>query len=127
MACNIELKAHLHDFGRQYRLVEQLCDLQPQQISQVDTYFRVNRGRLKLREFTDGSCELIQYAREDTSTPVPSHYHRIPLTDPAAVKAALIAALGVRGVISKTRTLFLQGQTRIHLDRVEGLGDFIGL
>ena len=36
-------------------------------------------------------------------------------------------ALGVRGVIRKTRYLYMVGQTRIHLDDVEGLGHFMEL
>ena len=36
-------------------------------------------------------------------------------------------ALGVRGVVRKKRYLYLAGQTRIHLDDVEGLGQFMEL
>lgn len=36
-------------------------------------------------------------------------------------------ALGVRGVVRKTRYLYMVGQTRIHLDDVEGLGHFMEL
>jgi len=38
---------------------------------------------------------------------------------------ALSAVLGISVVVSKTRRLFVLAGTRIHLDRVEGLGDFI--
>lgn len=34
---------------------------------------------------------------------------------------------GIRGVLIKERYLFLYKQTRIHLDKVEGLGDFMEL
>ena len=30
-------------------------------------------------------------------------------------------------VVTKTRLLFMVGQTRVHLDEVEGLGDFLEL
>jgi len=35
--------------------------------------------------------------------------------------------LGVRGVVVKTRHLYLAGQTRIHLDEVAGLGSYMEL
>ncbi|KAK2519374.1 hypothetical protein Q9966_014000 [Columba livia] len=43
------------------------------------------------------------------------------------VEAVLGQALGVLGVVRKERLLFLVGQTRVHLDSVEGLGDFLEL
>jgi len=39
----------------------------------------------------------------------------------------LILAYGQAGRVCKNRTLLLSGRTRIHLDRVEGLGDFLEL
>jgi len=36
-------------------------------------------------------------------------------------------AYGQAGRVRKHRTLFLAGRTRIHLDKVEGLGDFLEL
>ncbi len=36
-------------------------------------------------------------------------------------------ACGIRGVVRKTRYLYLVGQTRVHLDDVEGLGQFMEL
>ncbi|KAM6385893.1 adenylate cyclase CyaB-like isoform 1-T1 [Alca torda] len=42
-------------------------------------------------------------------------------------QAVLGQALGVLGVVRKERLLYLVGQTRVHLDHVEGLGDFLEL
>jgi predicted adenylyl cyclase CyaB len=82
---------------------------------------------LKLRDFADGSGELIRYERADSKQPSESQYVRAPTDDPGALKEALENALGVRQVVRKQRTVHLVGQTRIHLDRVEDLGEFIEL
>uniref|UniRef100_A0A183CH27 CYTH domain-containing protein n=1 Tax=Globodera pallida TaxID=36090 RepID=A0A183CH27_GLOPA len=42
------------------------------------------------------------------------------------LEEALARAIGISGIVRKTRTVFIyQGQTRVHLDRVDGLGDFL--
>jgi len=43
------------------------------------------------------------------------------------LKESLIRGLGIKIVVQKERTLYLIGQTRVHLDRVEGLGDYMEL
>jgi predicted adenylyl cyclase CyaB len=43
------------------------------------------------------------------------------------LRRVLELAYGIRGVVRKTRYLYLVGQTRIHLDDVEGLGQFMEL
>ena len=43
------------------------------------------------------------------------------------MKLVLERAYGIRGVVKKTRYLYLAGQTRIHVDDVEGLGQFMEL
>ena len=50
-----------------------------------------------------------------------------PTTAPEALKAILTTTLGVVGVVRKRRWLYMVGQTRVHLDRVEGLGEFVEL
>ena len=51
----------------------------------------------------------------------------MPVADPTALREALAHALGVARQVAKTRHLLLLGRTRIHLDHVEGLGDFLEL
>uniref|UniRef100_A0A8C3H8J1 CYTH domain-containing protein n=1 Tax=Chrysemys picta bellii TaxID=8478 RepID=A0A8C3H8J1_CHRPI len=50
-----------------------------------------------------------------------------PPAGPLGPVAVLSQALGVQGVVKKERRLYVVGQTRVHLDRVEGLGDFLEL
>ncbi|MCP1728575.1 putative adenylyl cyclase CyaB [Natronospira proteinivora] len=127
MARNIEIKARARDFESQESVAARLADGPGVLIEQEDTFFHVALGRLKLREFGDGSGELIQYERPDSLEPAESSYVRSPVGEPDSLKAALAASLGVRAVVKKRRTLFLAGQTRIHLDEVAGLGRFIEL
>jgi predicted adenylyl cyclase CyaB len=48
-------------------------------------------------------------------------------TDPAGLQEVPTAACGTRGVVRKRRRVFFVGATRVHLDRVEGLGEFVEL
>ena len=54
-----------------------------------------------------------------------SAYHLVPVADAPALKAALAAALGVRGEVRKRRDIYLWHNVRIHLDEVAGLGTFV--
>jgi adenylate cyclase class IV len=47
--------------------------------------------------------------------------------DAAALREALARGCGVLGRVRKRRLLLRLGQTRLHLDRVQDLGDFIEL
>ena len=128
MASNIEIKAAL-PFGAcmVHRLAAALSSEGPKLIEQRDTFFVTPRGRLKLREFKNGTAELIFYDRRDASGPKTCEYIRVPVGDAPALKAALAAALGIKGTVRKRRTLYLSGPTRIHLDDVDGLGTFLEL
>jgi adenylate cyclase class IV len=124
---NIEIKARIDSVESLLPIAVQVTGSQPTLIEQDDTLFSVPHGRLKLRQFADGSAELIHYQRPDDSAAKASDYVRLPVPDPAALREALVRACGLRGRVRKQRWLLLVGQTRIHLDRVEGLGDFMEL
>ena len=127
MATNIEIKARLHDPDRLRGLVEKLCDAPGEVLFQEDTFFHAPRGRLKLRTLAPDRGQLIYYEREDDSGPKPSNYDIYPTSAPDSLKTVLSAGLGVRGVVRKRRLVYLAGNTRIHLDEVEGLGSFLEL
>ena len=127
MARNVEIKARIASVEALLPRARSLADGSPELITQDDTFFTCPRGRLKLRDFGDGSGELIQYERADAAGPKTSTYVRSPTTSPATLRDALTRAFGQIGRVQKQRTLLLAGRTRIHLDRVEGLGDFLEL
>ncbi len=127
MAINMEIKAQVRDKAVLEARAEAMADSPPLVIVQEDTFFHVPRGRLKLRELAPDRAQLVYYERPDQSGPKRSEYSLFETDQPAALKTLLSRALGVRGVVRKTRTLYLYKQTRIHLDEVEGLGMFVEL
>ena len=91
---------------------------------QVDTYFLVQSGRLKLRE---GNIEnaLIYYQRPDQAGPKKSNVHLYPFAPQSGLKELLIAALGLKAVVDKRRSIFFIDTVKFHLDEVQGLGSFV--
>jgi predicted adenylyl cyclase CyaB len=127
---NVEIKARVADVEA---LRETILRLVPQQarpvLIQTDTYFKIDRGRLKLRENSgaDGRCELISYSRPVTPMPCLSQYDIFPVKNPEVVKQELSESLGIRSVVRKAREVYLYENVRIHLDVVDGLGAFLEL
>jgi predicted adenylyl cyclase CyaB len=125
MARNVEIKARASDLAAIRQRLNALGAVRSADLTQTDTFFEVPGRRLKLREFGNGRGELISYVRDDQRGPKVSNYVVAEVSSPDALRGALTHALGIRGVVRKRRTLFLLGQTRIHLDEVEGLGTFV--
>jgi predicted adenylyl cyclase CyaB len=123
---NIEIKAWARNFDDIKFRAEKLSDTLVQVIAQEDTFFHTPQGRLKLRVLTD-HAQLIYYTRPDQESPKRSDYHLTLSSDPDNLKRVLALAYGIRGAVKKTRYLYLVGQTRVHLDDVQGLGQFIEL
>ncbi len=127
MGENVEVKARTKDPEKVRLRVEALCSQEGEVIRQEDCFYSCAHGRLKLRRFPSDSGELIFYRRPDQSGPKLSRYSIAPVNDPAALHQTLSQALGCLGSVRKTRRLYRLGQTRIHLDQVDGLGHFLEL
>ncbi len=124
---NVEIKARVDDFESLALEAAKLATNGPAEIVQDDTFFLCPAGRLKLRDFLDGTGELIYYRRANESGPKESFYVRSPTSSPASLRDALSLAYGQLGRVGKRRTLFLIGRTRVHLDVVANLGNFVEL
>lgn len=127
MATNIEIKARVDDFEALRTRADSLSDQPLEILPQEDTFFNTQKGRLKLRIQAPDQGYLIYYERPDQEGPKRSDYHLAETHDPDSLKETLLLAYGIRGVVKKTRYLYMVGQTRIHLDEVEGLGHFMEL
>lgn len=121
---NIEIKARCSDpdrvreilrgHGADFRGVDH----------QIDTYFRVPAGRLKLRE---GNIEnsLIFYDRPDQPGPKKALITMCALPPDSGIKPVLAASLGVRVVVDKRREIYFIDNVKFHVDDVVGLGSFV--
>jgi len=127
MPRNVEIKARIESVDLLIPKVAAIADQGPTEISQNDTFFACPNGRLKLRTFSEHKGELIFYQRPDAPGPKESSYLIAPTSSPGELREVLWRAYGIVGRVRKQRTLFVAGRTRIHLDRVEELGDFLEL
>ncbi len=126
MPANVEIKARIASVEALLPRATALSeDSHPQLIHQDDTFFRVADGRLKLRVFGNGAGELIHYRRPNDEGPKRSDYRIAAIDECDTLREVLARACGLFGRVRKERLLVLVGQSRIHLDRVEGLGDFL--
>ncbi len=121
---NFEFKAHLYDEAHVRATLKRLRARFLGTDRQVDTYFRVPSGRLKIRE---GRLEnsLIYYRRTNSARARRSTVEMMLLPRRNSVRAILSAALGVLAVVDKRREIYFVGNVKIHLDRVRGLGTFL--
>ncbi len=91
---------------------------------QIDTYYRVSQGRLKVRE-AGRRAELVWYFRQDSLRSKRSDVIMLPLAGASVAKTTLARHLGVRVVVDKVRRVYLKQNVRVHLDEVRSLGTFV--
>jgi adenylate cyclase class IV len=127
MSHNIEIKARVDNMCALVARVSKIADHGPVIIAQEDTFFNCAAGRLKLRKLGPDNGQLIFYNRPDQAGPGLSFFLCSATPDPALMEQSLQLAYGVFGRVIKQRTLYRVGRTRVHLDRVHDLGDFMEL
>ena len=125
MPVNLELKV---PFKRTDALVRPLETIGAEYVctmEQKDVYYKIPSGLLKLRS-DNLKTELIYYNRNEKAGQRWSEYHTLQITDASAEKF-LDRLFKCEIVVKKSRRLFMYGNTRIHLDKVKGLGEFVEL
>jgi predicted adenylyl cyclase CyaB len=121
---NFEFKARLKDELQVRAALKKLRARFVGTDRQIDTYFRVPNGRLKLRE---GKIEnaLILYHRTNKRQARTSKVHVVDVPPGSGIRQLLAAALGVLAVVDKRREIYFVRNVKIHLDRVRDLGEFV--
>jgi predicted adenylyl cyclase CyaB len=122
---NVELKARCPDLGRATAACGRIGARFVSTETQTDTYFATGSHRMKVRESSLGRHYVVWYSRPDRPDARKSDYRLLPIPDPAEKVRIFSSTMSVKVVVRKERTLHLLGPVRIHLDRVEGLGDFL--
>jgi predicted adenylyl cyclase CyaB len=121
----IEIKARCTNPSKVRQLLLQQPNLQFIGVdAQVDTYFKIPSGRLKLRE---GNIEnsLIYYDRENKKDAKKSDVTLYKPTEVASLKAVLLAALPTLIVVEKKREIYFIDHIKFHIDTLSALGSFI--
>ncbi len=120
---NLEAKFRLADLDAARATALALGYAPSANFIQHDTFFAVAQGKLKLREQPPDAW-LIHYARSRESALMLSRYEILPIAAAGRMRAMLARALGVIAEVRKNRILLTRRHVRLHLDRVEALGDF---
>jgi adenylate cyclase class 2 len=91
---------------------------------QIDTYFQVPNGRLKLRQ---GSIEnhLIFYSRNNQAGPKQSNVMLYKPQESDVLREILATAVGEKVVVNKQRQIYFIDNVKFHIDIVKGLGSFM--
>ncbi len=121
---NIEFKASANNLTTLEILLQQQNPRFIGEDHQIDTYFNIAVGRLKLRE---GNIEnaLIHYEREDFAGAKSSHVLLYQHQPDKTLKDILVKTLGIKAVVDKRRKIYFINNVKFHFDTVDGLGTFV--
>lgn len=120
----VEIKAVCHDPDRVRKILLDHNARFVGQDHQIDTYFVVETGRLKLRE-GDIENSLIYYNRPDDAGPKRSDVQLYQTQKESGLKDVLKSFLNEFVVVDKRREIYFIDNVKFHIDRVEGLGSFV--
>jgi len=120
---NIEFKAELRDIDLARTLLRKIHATAIDTLAQTDTYYRLSDGRLKKRETRGHPTEFIFYHRDNAAR---ARVSRFTIYSQSQARQHFgPTELPVWLKVVKVREVYMHSNVRIHLDRVEGLGNFI--
>ena len=125
MPRNLELKIKCDFFNEVKNCLEEINADYTGELNQKDIYFRVENRLLKLR-IENGEQSLIKYTRDETGKDRWSDFQVIKLPDRNA-EDFFEDLFDIETVVEKKRLVYIYDNTRIHLDKVKGLGEFLEL
>lgn len=125
MKKNLELKLKINSIAIIEKMILNLNIGYNSEFFQEDIYYHFNKGLLKVR--IEGNEKfLIFYLRDEKKKDRWSNYSILKLTE-EKYRKFLDKSYNEVIRVKKTRKLFIYKNTRIHLDRVDKLGEFLEL
>jgi predicted adenylyl cyclase CyaB len=125
MPANLEIKVSYKNLGKLQDGLKAIGAKFIVVLAQKDTYYKTDKGLLKLR--IDGDkTELIYYNRNEKNAKRWSEYYTLQISD-SKPEQFFSRLYKVEVVVKKNRKLYMYKNTRIHLDTVQGLGTFVEL
>ncbi len=125
MALNLELKTRVDNHKAIKHILKSIGATFERILDQKDIYYKVESGLLKLR-IENGNYSLIKYNREEEKSDRWSNYYVVKM-EGAETEPLLSSLFPIETEVLKKRELYLYKDTRIHIDTVEKLGNFIEL
>lgn len=128
MSQNIETKAKLNDIKKTKNNLQISGAVFKSDLLQEDIYFNIyGDKRLKLRTINNEKFVLISYERPNTDSEKISDWRSVSFDEKSKILELLTFTFGIKVIVKKKRGVHTLKNTEIHLDQVEGLGDFIEL
>lgn len=126
---NIELKIFVDDFNEIKKLLKRIRARHIGEMFQKDTYYKCEAGRMKIRSIDNKKFELIFYKRPNKANGKISNYEifNIKPNQVDCIRSLMEKCFKKQVVVEKKRDLWIYKKTRVHLDRVAKLGNFLEL
>ena len=123
MPTNLELKIQLKSFVKVKRLLSEIGAEFVKELKQKDVYYKVPKMLLKLR-IENGEESIIKYNRDEKGKNRFSDYKVIYFKEGGG-EDFYKDIFKIEAVVEKKRLLYMYDNTRVHLDKVKGLGYFL--
>lgn len=126
MPTNLEIKVPVQNLKKLINIVESHKGMKIYSSRQIDVYYKIPAGRLKIRN-SSGEKSIIYYKRNEDGRERWSNFEVIKVNNPEEWIKFFDKFLERLVVVDKHRTLYHLENTRIHFDRVKNLSNFVEL
>ncbi|MEZ4689923.1 MAG: class IV adenylate cyclase [Ignavibacteria bacterium] len=125
MKKNLEIKLQLESASQIISIRKSLNNYTRSIEKQTDIYYKVKKGRLKLRIINEKEGNLILYDRAEKKGKRISHYTISGTKDFRELEYILTRQFDILIKVIKKREIYILNNVRVHLDKVSGLGNFL--